>query len=333
MNRQKSYIALSIVVLLLLPLFIKNQFLLHMFILIFLGVIYGQSWNLLGGFTGQISFGHALFFGIGAYGTAKFLTSDSLSKIGVIFNHQADPILAIIFGGLMTILVTFLMGTIIFRLSGPYFGLGTLAMAEIGLVIAMNLKSVTNGGEGILLLDTPSIGPFELMGKTSFYYLILVLMLLTVFFVYQIMRRKMGYFLLAIREDNQAAEAMGVPTKRYKILALMASAFLSALAGGFYTLYVGFISPHDVFSVHTSVEMIFITIVGGVGTLMGPVVGAVVLTVLSEVFKSYFDNAYLIVYGLLLILVILYMPEGIYGYLKKKWNARKKVMADADVAS
>ena len=323
MDRAKRALFVTLSILFILPFVLDNYFL-HIFIIIFLGVIYGQSWNLLGGFTGQISFGHALFFGIGSYGTMRFLTSEKLLDFGGLFGHQIDPIIAIIFGAIITMLVTLLLGMIIFRLKGPYLGLGTLALAEIGFVIAMNWKSVTNGGEGILLLDTFSLGPFELAGKTSFYYLVMFIAIFSIWLVSKIMKSKFGYYLLAIREDDDAAEAIGVPTQKYKTYSLTVSAFLASLAGGFHALYVGFVSPEGAFSVHLSVEMIFITIVGGVGTIFGPVAGAVVLTVLGELFKSYFDNAYLVVYGLLLIFVILYMPEGIYGYIKKLFKIEKE---------
>jgi len=330
LNKKLAVMA-AILLLIVLPMLITNNYFRHIIIIIFLSIIFGQSWNLLGGYTGQVSFGHALFFAIGSYGTVLFITNQSLNELGGLFGHTLDPILALLFGAFCTIVITFILGLMIFRLRGPYLGLGTLALAQIGMVIAMNWKSLTNGGEGILLLDVPPIGPIELLGKLPFYYLSMTLMLFSVFFVYHIINSRMGYFLMAIREDDDASEAMGVPTRKYKILALILSAFLAALAGGFNALYVGFISPHDVFALHISIQMIFITIVGGVGTIMGPIVGAVLLTILSEVFQAYLGNAHLLVYGGLLVLVILYMPEGVYGFIKQKWERKRMVTAGAGI--
>lgn len=290
---------------------IANNYLLHVGIIIFLNIIFGLSWNLLGGYTGQISFGHAMFLGMGAYTTMILV-----SKQGM------NPLFAVVLGALFALLLSIPVGAILFKLRGPYFALGTLATAEIIRLIATNWSSLTGGGSGLLLLNIPPIPlgfiNIQLGTKLSLYYFALMFTILTLIVMYFIINRKEGYFFMSIREDEDASLAMGIDTKRYKILALSISAFFSGIAGGILALVVGIIEPETVFAVHLSAEMIFVAVIGGIGTIMGPIIGAFILVILTELLKDWIGTAYLVIYGLLLMLVILYMPEGIYGWLRKR---------------
>lgn len=290
---------------------IANNYLLHVGIIIFLNIIFGLSWNLLGGYTGQISFGHAMFLGMGAY-TTMILVS----------KHGMNPLFAVVLGALFALLLSIPVGAILFKLRGPYFALGTLATAEIIRLIATNWSSLTGGGSGLLLLNIPPIPlgfiNIQLGTKLSLYYFALMFTILTLIVMYFIINRKEGYFFMSIREDEDASLAMGIDTKRYKILALSISAFFSGIAGGILALVVGIIEPETVFAVHLSAEMIFVAVIGGIGTIMGPIIGAFILVILTELLKDWIGTAYLVIYGLLLMLVILYMPEGIYGWLRKR---------------
>lgn len=283
-----------------------NTFLLQLGILVFIHIVFGQAWNLLGGFMGQISFGHAMFFGLGAYAVA----------IGVT-RWSTNPYLALLAGGLLAVVMAIALGFLLFQLRGPYFSLGTLAFAEIIRLIATNWKNLTRGGEGILILNIPEVHlagfNLSLGSKQSLYFLSLTCAVLMMSVAYWLYRSRYGYFMRAIKANEDAAMAIGLNTRSYKVFALAISAFFTALAGGIMAMVMGIVEPDHVFSVRFSVEMIFTAVIGGLGTVAGPAVGAVVLVVLTELLKEYVGTSYLMIYGLLLMLVILYLPGGIYG--------------------
>lgn len=305
-------IAMFIVLAFLFPqLPIANNYILHVGIIIFLHIIFGLSWNLLGGYTGQISFGHAMFLGMGAYTTMIMVTKQGI-----------NPLFAVLIGALFALLLSIPVGTVLFKLRGPYFALGTLATAEIIRLVATNWSSLTGGGAGILLLNIPPISlgftDIQLGTKESLYYFSLLFTIITIAVMHFIMQRKEGYYFMSIREDEDASLAMGIDTKLYKTFALSISAFFTGISGGILALVVGIIEPETVFSVHLSAEMIFVAVIGGIGTIIGPIIGSFILVILTEFLKDWIGTAYLVIYGLLLMLVILYMPEGIYGWMKKR---------------
>ncbi|MDQ0338142.1 branched-chain amino acid transport system permease protein [Caldalkalibacillus uzonensis] len=289
-----------------------NNYLLHVSIVIFLHIIFGLSWNLLGGYTGQISFGHAMFLGMGAYTTMILVTQ-----------YEINPLTAILLGAVFAVFLALPVGLVLFKLRGPYFALGTLATAEIIRLVALNWSSLTGGGVGILLLNIPPINvgfmEFQLGSKESFYYFTLLFTIITIIVMYWLLRRKEGYYFLSIREDEDASLALGIDTRLYKTYALLISAFFTGISGGIMALVVGIIEPQTVFAVHLSAEMIFVAVIGGIGTIMGPIIGSFILVILTEILYDWVGTAYLILYGLLLMLVILYMPEGVYGWLKRKF--------------
>jgi len=280
-------------------------------ITVLIWIMFGLSWNLLGGYTGQVSFGHAMFLGVGAY--ASMLIANAVNL---------DMALTLLIGGLLAGLVSLAVGFLIFRLKGPYFALGTLAFAEIIHIVARNMKGVTNGGEGIMLMNRPTFLGIQVFNKTEYFYLALLLATLTILFCACLIRSKTGYSFIAVREDQDSAEAMGMNSTVVKSRALFVSAFLAGVAGGFYGLYNKFIDPEMTLTVHMSVEMIFVTVIGGIGTIAGPVIGSAVLISLQEYLKSLdflqaFPSLYLIVYGLLIMLVIVYLPGGLVEGLRK----------------
>jgi branched-chain amino acid transport system permease protein len=274
----------------------------HVLILILLYVTLGSAWNLLGGFAGQLSLGHAAFFGIGAYSASILASKTSLS-----------PWLAMLVGPLVVLPVASLVGWICFRLRGPYFTLATIAIGEMVRLVALNWRGLTGGAVGVVI--RPSV--FSGTNKLPYYYVILVIAVGTIALCYFISRRKLGYYLLAIREDQETAETIGINTTRYKLIALSISASLTALAGAFYANYFLFVDPTIVLPLSLSVEIVLMAIIGGLGTVEGPVVGAVLLKLSSEIFRNQFENANLLIYGLLLVLVILFLPEGLLGGFRK----------------
>jgi branched-chain amino acid transport system permease protein len=269
----------------------------------------GAAWNILGGFAGQVSFGHAAFLGVGAYTTML-----TYLKLGW------SPWVGLILGGAAGALVALPIGLICFRLRGPYFSLATLAVAEIIRLVALNWESLTAGPTGLLITHLPALNwfgaPVNWESKPPFYYIAVVLVLLAMGATWFVSRSRLGAYLLAIREDMDSAEASGIDTTRTKVAALAISAFIAGLAGGFYGLYFRYIDPDAVFSISMSVEMVFIAVVGGIATTAGPIVGAVFLVTISEIFRERFQVGHLIFYGLLMMIVIRYMPEGIWGRLR-----------------
>jgi branched-chain amino acid transport system permease protein len=314
--RQAAAVAVVAVLMMTPPFLTSNQFLLHLAITVLLWTLLGVSWNLLGGFAGQVSFGHATFFGVGAYATMILYLRLGLA-----------PWYGMALGGAAAVLVSLPIGLICFRLRGPYFSLSTLAVAEIVRLIALNWDALTNGPVGLLITALP---PLRLGGrvldwesKAPFYFIIAALAALAMLATWRLSRARLGAYLLAIREDEDAAESIGIDTVRAKVLTLALSAFFTGLAGGFYGLYFRYVDPDAVFPIALSVEMVFIAVVGGLATVIGPVIGAVFLTTLGELFRERFQVGHLIFYGLFMMLAIRYLPEGIWGGVRRVWAVRR----------
>ncbi len=277
----------------LVPLFLNNPYFLHMIIMVFIWVCLGQSWNLLGGFTGQVSFGHAAFYGVGAYAGGLLA-----------FHFDASTWYGMILGPLMAMAVAVPMGLICFRLRGSYFALSMLALAELLRLIATNWISFTNGSVGILIVPTA--------GKVFYYYLALALAALSFYVIRGVVQSKWGFYFVAIREDQEAAESMGIDTTKYKLVSLLISAFFTGLTGAFYMNYMAFIDPSVVFALtDVSIMMILVVMLGGAGTFYGPAIGAVIMVIFSEVFRIYFGSANLLVLGVLIVLIIIFIPNGL----------------------
>jgi len=301
--------AAGILLLLVAPLLTSNSFYQHLMIMVLFWTLLGASWNLLGGFAGQVSFGHATFLGIGAYTTMLFFLSLQLS-----------PWLGMLAGGVLGALFALPIGLICFRLRGPYFSLATLAVAEIVRLVALNWEQLTAGPMGLLITTLPQISIagriIDWESKLPFYYLAVALTLFAMGLTYAVSRSRLGAYLTAVREDIDSAEAAGIDTVRTRVVALVLSAFVVGLAGGFYALYFRYIDPDAVFAISLSVEMVFIAVVGGLATTAGPIVGALVLVGIGEIFRERFQVGHLIFYGLFMMFIIRYLPEGIWGRLR-----------------
>ncbi len=285
---------------LIVPLFDHNDYHLQVIFRLFLFVTLGIAWNFVGGYTGQLSLGHAAFFGIGAYGLAL------LSK-GV------SPWIAIGGGVVAALVAAVIIGSVSFRLRGPYFCLATIAFAEVVRLIAKNLPNVTGGDVGVTV---PLLFPSNTM--RSFYYACVGLAIVSFAISYWVERSRFGYYLMAIREDEDTAQSVGVNTARVKLWSLLLSAALTALAGALYASLFLYIVPDPVLGIELSVEISILPMLGGAGTLLGPVIGSIVLETANEVFKNIFKEAHLLIYGILVILVVLFLPEGIVGTLNRK---------------
>jgi branched-chain amino acid transport system permease protein len=218
------------------------------------------------------------------------------------------------------------IGFICFRLRGPYFALSTLAVAEIIRLVALNWESLTNGPVGLLITTLPDVSfggrSIDWESKIPFYYIIAVIALAAIAATYIMSRTRLGAYSLAIREDIDSAEAIGINTVQTRVAALSLSAFFAGVAGGFYAMYFRYIDPDAVFSIALSVEMVFIAVVGGLTTVAGPLIGAIVLVTFGETFRQILLVGHLILYGLAMMLAIRYMPEGIWGKLRLWFGTR-----------
>src|SRR5919197_1712469 len=281
------------------PLIVTNHFVVHLSIMALLFTLLGMSWNLPGGYTGQISFGHAAFFGTGAY-TSTIL----LLRFGI------SPWVGMLAGAVLAVLLSLPVGWLTLRLRGPYFALATLAFAEVVRVIVYNWDSLTGGGDGLNILTNRG-------GLLRFYYIIFGLAVAGWLVTRGIIHSRWGYFLHAIREDEDAAEALGVPATRMKVMVLAVSSFFVALGGSFFASYQLYINPDLVYESQISLQMIVVTVVGGIGPLEGPVVGALVIVPLSEYFRGLSPVANPLIYGLFIVIFMLFLPEGIVSRVRR----------------
>ncbi len=285
---------------LLVPLFVHNDYFLQVIFRLFLFATLGLAWNLVGGYTGQLSLGHAAFFGIGAYGLA-------------LLSPYMSPWLAIAGGVGFSLVAALIIGSVSFRLRGPYFCLATIAFAEVVRLIAKNVPSLTGGDVGVAVV---SLFPRNTM--VSFYYACILLTVVSFAISYWVERSRFGYYLMAIREDEDTALSVGINTARVKLWSLLLSAAMSAVAGALYASLFLYIVPDQMLGIELSVEISILPMLGGAGTLLGPLVGSLVLETASEVFKNIFKEAHLLIYGILVVLVVLFLPEGIVGTLMRK---------------
>ncbi|MGD0886299.1 MAG: branched-chain amino acid ABC transporter permease [Thermodesulfovibrionales bacterium] len=286
-----------------LPVVGLNSYAMHIAILVIMWATIGMAWNLLGGYCGQVSFGHAAYFGVGAYTAGIFY-----SKLGL------SPWWGIPASIAVVLLFSFLLGFVVLRLRGPFFALATLASGEVMRVTAENLDGFTGGSLGIMIQERTWVG------KTWYYYIILLIAAVTFFLVRKLMQSKLGYYFLAIREDQDAAESLGINTTLYKTIALCLSGILTGIAGAFYTNYMGYIDPNVVFALHDiSIIAIMIVMVGGAATYWGPFVGALIMVLLAEIIRSVpgLGAAHQTLFGILLIVIIIFLPNGIVGDSKK----------------
>ncbi len=280
-----------------------STYIMHILILVIMWTTIGIAWNLLGGYCGQVSFGHAAYFGVGAY-TAGIL----YSKLNL------SPWWGIPISIVIVTLFAFILGFIVLRLRGPFFALATLASGEVMRISSENLVDITGGSLGIMLRERTWVE------KTWYYYIILMIAVAAFFVVKKLMESKIGYYFVAIREDQDAAESLGINTTLYKTVALCLSGALTGVAGAFYTNYMGYIDPHVVFGLHDiSIITIMIVMVGGVATYWGPFVGAVTMVLLAEIIRSIpgLGTAYQTLFGILLIVIIIFLPNGIVGDSRK----------------
>ncbi|MBW1982429.1 MAG: branched-chain amino acid ABC transporter permease [Deltaproteobacteria bacterium] len=301
-----------------LPLVVRSATYLHILILLYLYAYLTTSWNLVGGFAGVLPLGHAVFVGIGAY------TSTILS-----LQYGISPWLGMIVGGLLASIAGVLIGLPTFKMRGAYFALATIAFSEGIRVMVENIDKlgpfILNGPRGLQIPPlNMGLKQFMFASKEPYYYIILVMLITVLAFTYFISQSKLGYYLNAGGEEPEAAMALGVNVARAKLIAMAMSSFLTALAGTFYAQFTLYIHPKSVISLDLSFEIAFIALIGGRGSILGPVLGALLLRPVSDFSRIYFGDKlpglHLIIFGVVLILVMIFQPRGLQEPLGRFYN-------------
>lgn len=298
-----------------LPQLLGNDYYVHIVTMILFYAYMASCWNIVGGYGGQISLGHAAFAGIGGYTSTLLFIQLNVS-----------PWLGMFVGALLAATAAVVVGYPCFRLRGPYFVLSTLAFAEILRIWVDNTQEIFGiklmGSRGLLLpLRENDPWAFQFGRMEYYYYVALIMVVLIVLLVHALEKNRLGVYLTAIRSDQDAAEALGINAARVKLRAFAISAALTAMGGTFYVQFIHYINPARMMGIDFSIELALMTVVGGAGTLLGPILGSGLLNLAAEITRTTVGGANagvdLILYGLVLILAVLFMPRGIVGLARR----------------
>ena len=312
------FLGALLVFFLILPFFL-DPYLLHIMIMTFLFAYLSRSWDLIGGYTGQNFWGPSAMFGIGGYTST------------LLFVHlKLTPWLGMLIGGILGMIVGILLCYVSsrFSLRGIYFGLATLTFSQIGMTVVLNVDAF-GGVNGVLLplIRGNSLLQFQFHGKIPYYYIAFFMMMLSIYVMYRIEKSKSGYYYIAIREDEDAAQALGVDTLKYKLIPTGIGCFFLAMGGTLHAQYLLFVNP-DFFGLPFTIEMIIRSILGGVGTLFGPIIGSFILTPLSEISRGFlggYRGVHMMIYGVIMILFMLFLPRGVGAWLEKLYDHLKNL--------
>ncbi len=303
----RAYVtAIALSLLVVIPLLTGSPFFYHIFVLLCSFAALATAWNIVGGFAGQLSLGHAVFYGIGSY-TAVLL----------MMRFQISPWLGMLVGAMISTLVSVAISYPCFRLRGPFFALATIAVLEVVRLVAIHQTGLTGGAAG--LAAPLNIGWKWMMFREKWVYLIIAFgfLLLTLGVSAYIKQSRLGYYLIAVREREDAARAVGINAVQVKLIAVMVSAFLTSLVGSFQAMYLTYIDPSSAFSLELSIQVAMFALIGGLGTVFGPLVGTVLVLPIAELARGWlsdFGNGFHgLVYGVVLVVVVLTIPKGLVG--------------------
>lgn len=289
---------------------------LNIAILVLMAAQLGVSWNILGGYAGQVSLGHAAFYGLGAYSSTILLT-----QFGV------NPWIGMLCGGCIAALLSFGFGWSCFRLKGHYFAMATIAVAELTQIFFTEWDFAGSAVGLYVPMDKQGWLWMNFATKQPYYWLALALLLITLAANLWVERSFLGYYFRAIKDEPDAAQSVGIHISTYKQIALSISAFFAAMGGSLYAQKELYIDPNSVLSTSLSIKMALVTILGGVGTLMGPVVGSVVLTSIEEFTRTIFGGTGrgtdVIIYASIIIVIAVYYPKGILGSIRSIMERRR----------
>lgn len=302
-----------------LPLFVESGVWINFVMMTLYAALLAQAWNILGGFGGQFSFGHALFFGFGAY-------VQGIAQLQWGFNPWA----ALAMAGFVSATVGLGVGALTFRygLKGSYFALVTLAFAEVFRIIAVSVP-FTGAGVGLMIPLKESVGNLQFESRVGFMYVILGMLIAAMLVTWWLQNSKFGAYLQAVRDNENAAQAIGVNPFRIKLVAIALSGAFMGWAGAFYLQVFQYIDPSIAFGPHTSVEALVAAIVGGLGTLWGPLLGALALHLLSDLTRNLFGSLpgiNMVIYGSMLIVIVMFLPRGIAGIgqsITRLWRGKR----------
>ena len=306
-NIKRIILAICLIILIFLPKFIAGYGI-RILTAIFMYAIIAQGINLMSGYMGYLPFGNAMFFGVGAYITAIMMAK------GLTF------LLAMILGGIASILVSTLFGLPVLRLRGHYFAIATIGVSGALLSIVQNATEITGGAMGTTL---PVIEGSPQVTYSYFYWGMLTLMIVVTLIISYVMKTKFGYGIRSIKANEEAADAMGINTTQHKVITWAISAFFTSLAGSIYAYWMSFIAPDEVFNIMIIVHAIVILLIGGMGTVLGPIIGAFIIELLSEVAWSNFLEYHLAVMGIVTLIIIFFIPKGVVGTFSEIRKKRK----------
>ncbi|MGH7304994.1 MAG: branched-chain amino acid ABC transporter permease [Candidatus Rokuibacteriota bacterium] len=300
------------------PVVVRDAFLLDSLVLILLWGSAAAAWNVAGGYAGQISLGHSAFFGLGAYAAALLVT-----------RWEVSPWLGLVVGAVVASAIGLIVGYLSNRLRGPYFVLATIAFSQVLLIVGSRWRGFTAGSEGIPVPFRPGFWTLGIADKRLWVWIALTLAVLAYLVQLYLDRSRRGYQLVAVREDEDAALSLGVPARWLKVAAICVSAALTAACGALWAQYIGFVDPFYVFSVDLSVKFALAAIIGGLGTALGPFLGAALVTTLETYLRAQFGGIgagfvgiYLILYGCALIVMVRWVPHGLVGWIGERLRGR-----------
>ena len=285
---------------------------------VFMFVVLAQGWNLIGGFAGYPSFGNVVFFGLGGYTTAVLMTEAG-----------ANFWLTVPAAALMGLGFAVLMGIPILRLKGHYFAIATLGVAEGMREVVINIGGLTGGNKGITVPAVGAEATTSYPGQTGFYFYFLVLAVIATLVVWGVARSRFGYALRAIAQDEDAAAAAGINTTRAKIAAFAIAGTLTSVAGSIYAFQQVSIYPERLFAVDITVLMVVMAVLGGAGTVVGPMIGAVGLQFLSEWLRDHVTEYHTFIFGAIIVVAVLLLPMGIVNFAREAWQRRRVALLDA----
>lgn len=321
----KKYVMIGAIIGLLMiamPHIFKGAFSHHVMTMMCIWAILGMGWNFIGGYAGQVSNGHALYYGIGAYTCALCLQWFKLT-----------PWVTMWIGMALSAAIAAVIGKPLLRLRGPIFSIATMAIAECGRIAFINLKQI-GGATGVYFYNVKLNPIISMQFRNSYiYYYVYLAFVAAVLLLTKVLdRSKFCYYLRTIRGNESAAESVGIDTGRYKMLAYMLSAAIVSLAGSLYAQFMLYIDPMQLMTLNISMMIVLVTVMGGIGTVTGPLIGAIVLTYISEYTRVYlgkFGGLDMILYGVLVIIIVLFLPKGLISlkdryYDRKNGQAKKK---------
>jgi ABC-type branched-chain amino acid transport system, permease component len=318
-NKRNIALFGTLVLLVILPLFFKNNYITVALVTCFSYAALGTSWNIIGGYARQTSWCHAAFMAIGAY-----------SGMILYKSFNTSPFISLFVGIVLTVIFAFIIGNACFRLNGMFFSISTIAFLELCRILLLYFNDFTGGSNGMFVsYKGDSFWHLQFGNDKPYYYIMLTVMIFSLFVSYLVNKSKMGYYLKGIRDDEIAAEFLGINIHRIKLKAFIISAALTSVIGTFYGFFVTYIDPTSVCSMDISLRIGMVALIGGVGTLWGPIIGAFLLILLTQfmntVFGSQANGISTLLFGLVLMIIVIFKPGGIITLFQKKDKTVNKV--------